>query len=116
MARLTTTLPYAVFTILLLLFLSSLASAKANGTDTRNGTYTKPAWTHTQPYTKPTITQTTAPITTDTPTETASSTGQEPTESVVTAGVPLSYSGTGTSLFGALAVGVLVGLGLELGL
>jgi len=113
MARLTTTLPYALFTVLILLFLSSLASAKTNGTIINNGTYITP--TH-----KPTAHSTVVPTTTLAPkttaTETASSTGSQPTETVVTAGVPLTYSGTGTSLVGALAVGVLVGLGLELGL
>ncbi|PVH78216.1 hypothetical protein DL98DRAFT_656281 [Cadophora sp. DSE1049] len=118
MARLTTTLPYALFTVLLLLFLSSLASAKTNGTAMTNGTYTKP--THTPPTTyitgkpKPIVTPT--PSTTDTPAASSTGTGTQPTEAIVTAGVPLSYSGTGSSLFGALAVGALVGLGLELGL
>jgi len=72
------------------------------------------------PTHKPTAHSTVVPTTTLAPkttaTETASSTGSQPTETVVTAGVPLTYSGTGTSLVGALAVGVLVGLGLELGL
>lgn len=73
-----------------------------------------------KPTHNPTTHSTVVPTTTLAPettaTETATSTGSQPTETVVTAGVPLTYSGTGTSLVGALAVGVLVGLGLELGL
>merc|ERR1712098_883891 len=67
MARLTTTLPYALFTVLILLFLSSLASAKTNGTIINNGTYIIP--TH-----KPTAHSTVVPTTTLAPKTTATET------------------------------------------
>ncbi|KAK0109609.1 hypothetical protein ONS95_002291 [Cadophora gregata] len=127
MARFTSTLPYALFTALLLLFLSSSATAKKNGTIITNGTaitngsYTKPHSTkpHTYQSTVPVVTATAEPKTEAETTAAATNTGTQPSETqVITGGAQLSFIGTGTaeSLFGVLIIGFIAGLGLELGL